>query len=53
MLTQWVFKVAYETAATPLTYLVINFIKRKEGVDAYDYRTRYNPFTISGQERST
>lgn len=47
MLTQWVFKVAYETAATPLTYLVINFIKRREGVDVYDRDISFNPLSLT------
>ena len=38
-------KVAYETAATPLTYAVVNFLKRREGVDVYDVAANYNPFS--------
>ena len=49
----WVVKVGIEAVCTPVTYAVVNWLKRREGVDAYDYKTRYNPFTISGQERST
>ncbi|MGB3683470.1 MAG: queuosine precursor transporter, partial [Rubrobacteraceae bacterium] len=30
IVTQWLFKSAYEAAATPLTYLVVNFLKRRE-----------------------
>jgi uncharacterized integral membrane protein (TIGR00697 family) len=37
-------KVLYEATATPLTYAVINFLKRKEGVDVFDYHTNFNPF---------
>ena len=37
-------KVLYEAAATPATYAVVNFLKRKEGVDAFDYQTNFNPF---------
>jgi uncharacterized integral membrane protein (TIGR00697 family) len=37
-------KVLYEAAATPLTYAVVNFLKRKEGVDVFDYATNFNPF---------
>ena len=44
---QWLFKVCYETAATPLTYLVVNYLKRKEGVDVYDRDTRFNPFALA------
>jgi queuosine precursor transporter len=37
-------KVIYEAAATPLTYLVVNRLKRAEGVDVYDRDTNFNPF---------
>jgi hypothetical protein len=46
ILSQWLFKVAYEIAATPLTYLVVNFLKRKEGVDYYDRETNFNPLRV-------
>jgi queuosine precursor transporter len=35
--TQWIFKVTYETLATPITYSVVNFLKREEQIDAFDY----------------
>jgi uncharacterized integral membrane protein (TIGR00697 family) len=38
-------KVAYEAAATPLTYAVVNFLKRREGVDVFDYNTSFSPFS--------
>lgn len=47
MLTQWLFKVAYETIATPATYIVINFIKRKEGIDVYDRDISFNPLSLA------
>ena len=37
-------KVLYEAAATPITYAVVNTLKRKEGVDVYDTETDFNPF---------
>lgn len=43
---QYLFKVAYEAALTPVTCCVIGFIKRKEGIDVYDYNATYNPFTL-------
>ena len=46
ILTQWTAKVVYETAVTPLTYLVIGWIKRREGVDHYDYDTSFNPIPL-------
>ena len=41
----YLFKVAYEVLATPLTYWIVGFLKRSEGVDKYDYGTRFTPFT--------
>ncbi|MCY4588645.1 MAG: queuosine precursor transporter [Bryobacterales bacterium] len=37
-------KVIYEATATPLTYLVVNTLKRAEGVDAFDEGVNFNPF---------
>ena len=46
-LTHWAAKVGYETVATPFTYATVNFLKRKEAIDTYDYETNFNPFLIS------
>jgi uncharacterized PurR-regulated membrane protein YhhQ (DUF165 family) len=43
-------KVVYEAFATPLTYAVVNFLKRSEGVDVYDRGTNFSPFA---SEQST
>lgn len=40
----YVIKVVYETLMTPVTYGVVNWLKRSEGVDYFDYRTNFNPF---------
>ncbi len=40
----YLFKVIYEVLATPLTYAVVNFLKRREGVDTFDRGTSFNPF---------
>ena len=37
-------KVAYEVLATPVTYAVVNGLKRAEGLDPFDYGTQFNPF---------
>jgi uncharacterized integral membrane protein (TIGR00697 family) len=37
-------KVVYEAAATPLTYLIVNGLKRAEGVEIFDRTTDFNPF---------
>lgn len=46
ILTQWLAKSLYEAAATPLTYCVVNFLKRQEQVDTYDDNTRFNPLSL-------
>ena len=46
-LTHWAAKVGYEAAATPLTYTVVNYLKKKEAIDTYDYETNFNPFLVS------
>jgi uncharacterized integral membrane protein (TIGR00697 family) len=46
VITQWLVKCVYEIIATPLTYQVVGFLKRREGVDTYDYDTRFNPLLI-------
>lgn len=43
IVTQWLFKTAYETIATPITYLIVNWLKRVEGIDIYDKATNFNP----------
>lgn len=45
--TQWFIKVAYEIVATPLTYLVVGYLKRAEGIDVYDRDTRLNPLALA------
>jgi uncharacterized integral membrane protein (TIGR00697 family) len=43
VLSQWLVKSAYEALATPLTYLVVNFLKRAENEDYFDRGTDFNP----------
>lgn len=42
----WGFKVMIEVLFTPLTYLVINFLKKAENEDFYDTDTNFTPFSI-------
>jgi len=46
VVTQWMAKSVYEAAVTPLTHTVVNFLKRQESLDAYDYETRLNPLLV-------
>ncbi len=48
----WVFKVVIEVIFTPVTYLIVNWLKRKESVDTYDHQTKYNPFIMSEKEKA-
>ena len=46
MLSQFVLKVGWEVVLTPVTYLVVGWLKRKEGVDVYDVGTDFAPFQL-------
>ena len=45
-LTQYVLKTAWEALSTPLTYGVVNFLKRAEHEDFYDTDTNFTPFSL-------
>jgi len=47
ILYHWLAKTAIEAIATPLTYAIVNFLKKKEAIDTYDYETNFNPFHVS------
>lgn len=44
LFTQWVLKVSWEVLLTPLTYVIVGWLKRAEGVDVFDEGTNFNPF---------
>lgn len=46
MVAQFVGKVAVEVLFTPLTYLLVGWLKRAEQEDHYDRDTRFNPFSL-------
>ena len=46
IVTQWLVKSAYEALATPLTYAMVGFLKRREGIDTYDRGVSFNPFAF-------
>jgi queuosine precursor transporter len=45
MLSQFILKVSWEVLLTPVTYAVVGWLKRKEGVDVFDIGTNFTPFT--------
>ncbi len=49
IVTQWLIKCVYEAAATPLTYAVVGFLKKREGLDVYDFGTRFSPLIFGKQ----
>jgi queuosine precursor transporter len=42
----WALKVAVEVLFTPVTYAVVNFLKRAEKQDFYDVGTNFTPFSL-------
>ena len=44
MKNAWIAKVIWEVVLTPVTYLVVNALKRHEGVDLFDEGTDFTPF---------
>ena len=46
MFTAWFLKVMIEAILTPVTYKVVNSLKKAEGEDHYDIDTNFNPFSF-------
>jgi uncharacterized integral membrane protein (TIGR00697 family) len=44
IISAYVAKVIYEVLATPVTYAVVNFLKRSEGADVFDRGVNFTPF---------
>lgn len=42
----YLFKVAYEIVATPVTYVIVGWLKRAEQVDYFDTDTNFTPFSM-------
>ena len=47
IVTQWLMKSIYEVIVTPLTYGVVNFLKKVEGIDTFDHDTDFNPLKVA------
>ncbi len=47
IITHWLVKTLYEVVATPFTYVVVRHLKKKEGIDTYDYDTDFNPLLVT------
>ncbi len=51
IITNYVIKVGIEVVFTPLTMLIVQALKKSEGVDVYDYDTNFNPFRLGFTEQ--
>jgi uncharacterized integral membrane protein (TIGR00697 family) len=47
VISQWAIKTAWEALLTPVTYAVVGFLKRREGVEVFDTDTDFSPFAGS------
>jgi hypothetical protein len=47
ILSGYFFKVFYEAVATPVTYVVVSYLKKKEGINHFDEKTNFNPFSLN------
>ena len=47
----YLLKVGYEVLATPLTYLVVFWLKRAEHSDAFDTHTDFSPFLFAPNQQ--
>jgi hypothetical protein len=46
MVSNYILKVVWEALMTPLTYRVVNFLKRAESEDYFDRTTDFTPFSL-------
>lgn len=49
VISQWLIKTAWEALLTPFTYVVVGFLKRREGVEVFDSDTDFSPFAKAEQ----
>lgn len=46
IITLYSIKLIYETMMAPVTYMIVNFLKKIDRVDYYDYDTNFSPFSL-------
>ncbi len=52
IVSNYLFKVGVEVLFTPATYAAVNWLKKREGVDAFDTQTKFNPFRVNDQTQT-
>jgi hypothetical protein len=50
LVSNYIFKIGVEIIFTPLTYKIVNFLKKNEEEDYYDYQTNFNPLSFTKYE---
>lgn len=51
MVSNFLLKTGWEAALTPVTYKLVGWLKRAEGVDHFDYDTDFTPFALKTEDR--
>lgn len=46
IVAQYFLKTGWEVVMTPVTYRIVNFLKKKEDEDYFDHSTNFNPFHL-------
>ena len=46
MMSNYMLKVGWEVVNTPITYRIVNFLKKAESEDYYDRDTNFTPFSL-------
>ncbi|MPS67921.1 MAG: VUT family protein [Novosphingobium sp.] len=52
-LTQWLIKTGWEVVLTPVTYVVVGWLKKREGVDVFDSNVDFSPFAKTRKTAAT
>ena len=47
VISQWLIKTTWEALLTPFTYIVVGWLKQREGVDVFDSDTDFSPFATT------
>jgi len=47
IISNYIFKCSVEILFTPLTYIIVGFLKKEEKIDVFDHGVKYNPFNFS------
>lgn len=50
IISNYIFKTGIEIIFTPITYVIVNFLKKAEREDYYDKKTNFNPFVIDTRD---